>query len=183
MTTKIRKKKGVEVFKIEQNTITLKEVHFVQSSMRLYFNAQHKLIKLKPLERAYFDFMCEEMNVRNQFELSPSFRKKFMAFCDKVMGKAFKRSERALQNYENHIEKLGLIFKVPDKPTLWYVNPKHVFKETETKRSELLKLLGEQSAFHPNIRTAILDVPDSEVKPTQEIIDAVMPEDWKEDID
>jgi hypothetical protein len=46
-----------------------------------------------------------------------------------------------------------------------------------------LKLLGVQSAVHPNIRTAIFDVPDSKVKPTQEIIDAVMPEDWIEDFD
>ena len=58
-----------------------------------------------------------------------------------------------------------------------------MFKETETKRIELLKLLGEQSAFHPNIRTAILDVPDSEVKPTQKLIVLGMPEEWIEDFD
>jgi hypothetical protein len=46
-----------------------------------------------------------------------------------------------------------------------------------------LKLLGEQSAFHPNIRRATLDVPDSEVKPTQKLIGLGMPEDWIEDID
>jgi len=46
-----------------------------------------------------------------------------------------------------------------------------------------LKLLGEQSAFHPNIRTAILDVPDSEVKPTQKLIVLGMPEEWIEDFD
>jgi hypothetical protein len=46
-----------------------------------------------------------------------------------------------------------------------------------------LKLLGEQSAFHPNIRRAILDVPDSKAKPTQELIVLGLPEEWIEDFD
>jgi hypothetical protein len=167
MSTKMRKKKGVEVMKIEDNMLFSAEVHFVENSVRLYFNAQHKLIHLKQLQRSYFDFMCEKMNSRNQIKLAPSFREEFISFCERVLGKESVRSPRTLIEAEDQMKKLNLIFKVPEMSGLWYVNPKHVFKGTETARTKLIERLGVQSSVHPYIRAAILNVPDSELTPPE----------------
>jgi len=176
MSTKIRKKKGVEVMKIEDNMLFSEEVHFVESSVRLYFNAQHKLIHLKQLQRSYFDFMCEKMNSRNQIKLAPGFREEFISFCERVLGKESVRSRRTLMEAEGQMKELSLIFKVPEISGLWYVNPKHVFKGTETDRTKLLEHLGVQSSVHPHIRAAILNIPDSELTPPEVLRNLTTPE-------
>lgn len=167
MSTKMRKKKGVQVMKLEDDMLFSAEVHFVEKSVRLYFNAQHKLIHLKQLQRVYFDFMCEKMNSRNEIKLAPSFREEFISFCERVLGKESVRSPRTLIEAEGQMKELNLIFKVPEMSGLWYVNPKHVFKGTETARTKLLEHLGAQSSVYPYIRAAILNVPDSELTPPE----------------
>lgn len=167
MSTKIRNKKGVDVMKIEGNMLFSAEVPFVEDSVRLYFNAQHKLLLLSPLQRCYFDFMCEKMNSSNQIKLAPRFREDFISFCERVLGENSVRSQRTLYDAESQMKKLYLIFKVPEINGLWYVNPKHVFKGTETDRKKLLECLGVQSTVHPDIRVAILNVPDSELTPPE----------------
>lgn len=137
-----------------------------------FFNAQHKFLKLKTIERAYFDYICERMNERNRIKLSPSLRREFIAFCNEIMSEKDYCSESTLKKAEDKFKELYLIIPVTDSP-LSIVNPRHVFKESNTKREKVYFSLAKLAAEGKIPIKALLDTPLSELQPSPKLMAAL----------
>jgi hypothetical protein len=170
MDTKKSKKTAVSVFKIDNGVLVGTDVSFVSQGVKLYFNAQHKLMHLDTLQRMYFDFMCEQMDHRNCILLKPEFRSAFLTFLESVGYSKKIPTVRTLGTYEKLMENLLLIFKKPKRTSIWIINPKHVFKGTETERTKLLKNMAKWAITDEKVRKAILNVPDSSLTAPAELL-------------
>lgn len=166
----MRKKTEVTIYKVDTGTLVANKVAFVNDGCTYFFNAQHKFIQLKTLERVYFDFICEKMNSRNKIELNPVFRKQFLSFCKEVFNKEGVRTERSLLNTELKLINLALIFKDPINKKLNYVNPKYVFKGTLTERGKLLNSLARLSISHEYIAKVLLNVEFDSLKADERLL-------------
>jgi len=175
----MRRKLDANMFNIELGILVEHKIAFVNEGCINFFNAQHKLIQLKQVERAYFDFMCEKMNVRNKIALNPDFRKKFLLFCKDILKLEKVQSERTLLSTETKMRNLSLIFKDPSNKQLHYVNPKHVFKGTITQRGKLLKDLGKIAFSNEFVAKAITNVALDTIKADDRIFNLELPNDVK----
>ena len=59
-------------------TKVVKRVTFVKEGCKFFFNAQHLLLFLSRGERAFYDFLCEEMDEKNRVLISVGIRQKFV---------------------------------------------------------------------------------------------------------
>jgi hypothetical protein len=173
------RKLNATLYKVHSGILVDHEITFVNEGCTYFFNAQHKLIKLQPIERAYFDFICEKMNVRNKIALNPDLRKKFMSFSRDVLKIDKARTERTLLSFETNMKNLSLIFQDPSNKRLHYVNPKHVFKGSSIERGKLLKYLGKIALNNQFVAMAITNVPLDTIKADERIFDLDLPDDVK----
>jgi len=130
----------IEVTKQSPNKANLyNKVSFVKSSYKLYFNAQHLLIKLDPYQRCYYDYLCEMMVLEtNNVFVDKVFQTGFLAHLT-----ALQIDTKILKEKNGYLEKLkdlGLILATGEQ-CCYIVNPKYAFKESESKRKKCLKEL------------------------------------------
>lgn len=144
------------------------KIEFKGEGCTYYFNAQHKFLKLTTVERAYFDFLCENMNSRNKISFNPTTRKNFIDFCKKITSGKFVRGERTLIEAEKKFVELHLAFK-DEYGKMYYINPKHVFKGSYEERRRLLLRISKHASIGKIPLEAILDVPLLALEPTDEM--------------
>jgi len=121
-----------------------KTVRFVNDSYSLFFNAQHRLIKLSALERSFFDFLCEEMRtLDNDITIDEKLKSKFKSHLMSFTGGKKKVTSNQLTKYVQKLNGLGLILVTQNKGR-YIVNPKYAFKGSKTSRLAYLKKLIEQ---------------------------------------
>ena len=175
----MRRKLDATLYNIDKGILIEHKIAFVNEGCIYFFNAQHKLIQLQPIERAYFDFMCEKMNVRNKITLNPNLRGQFLLFCKDILKLEKVKSERTLLSTESKMRNLSLIFKDPSNKKFHYVNPKHVFKGTITQRGKLLKDLGKIAFSNEFVAKAITNVALDTIKADDRIFNLELPSDVK----
>jgi len=173
------RKTTATLFKIDEGFLLGHQAAYVNEGCTYFFNAQHKYAQLKGYERAYFDYICEHMNARNQIKLRPDLRGEFLAFYEKVTNVKSIRSKRSLQQAEVKFKELHLVFLDPVDKKLYYVNPKHVYKGTLTERSKLLNRLATLTFSNPNVFKAIADVPFDSVVPNDALRNLPLPEEYR----
>lgn len=177
--TIMRKKTKVQIVNIVDSFIVPHEVKYVEKGCTYYFNAQHKLFQLTNVERAYYDFLCEKMDAKNLVQLNPETRSEFIAFCEKILRVKEIRTSRSLQNTENKLKELYLLFKSPTNKKLHYINPKHAFKGTSTERIKLLSNIAEKSMLNDDVKKALLDVSLESIKPDKDLLSLPYPTDFE----
>jgi hypothetical protein len=175
----MRRKLDATLYNIDKGILVDHKITFVNEGCMYFFNAQHKLIQLKPIERAYFDFLCEKMNVRNKIALNPNLRKQFLLFYEDILKVEKLRSERTLLSIESKLKNLSLIFQDPRNKRLHYVNPKYVFKGTSTERGRLLRDLVEIAFTNEFVAKAITNVALDSINADERIFNLELPEDVK----
>lgn len=175
----MRRKTTASLLKIDEGFLLGHQAAYVNEGCTYFFNAQHKYAQLKGYERAYFDYICEHMNARNQIKLRPALREEFLAFYEKVTNVKSIRSKRSLQQAEVKFKELYLVFLDPDDEILHFVNPKHVYKGTLTERSKLLNRLATLTFRDPNVFKAIADVPFDSVVLSDELQNLPLPEEFR----
>jgi hypothetical protein len=173
----MRKKTKVKVVSVVDSFLVAHEVFFVEKGCTHYFNAQHKLFKLSNLERVYYDFLCEKMNARNLVQLCPKTRQDFIDFCEHVLKIEKIRTSRSLQNAENKLQKLYLLFQSPTNKNLHYINPKYAFKGTNTERKKLLARIADSATLKDEVKRAILDIELESIKPDKALLSLPYPTD------
>lgn len=171
MITNYKTKSKPSILVISQGILFEHDLPITKTGCVYFFNAQHKYLKLKPIQRAYFDYICEHMVERNNnIKLKPSLRGDFIAFCDKIMSKKDYCSEKTLQRAEEKFKELYLIFDVEGSP-FSVVNPRHVFKGSHAKRESCYFKLAKLAREGKIPVAALLDTPLSELKPSPKLMD------------
>ena len=173
------RKLNATLYKIDSGILVNHEIKFVNEGCTYFFNAQHKLIHLQSIERLYFDFICEKMNVRNKIALNPDLRKKFISFCKDVLKVEKVRTERTLLSFETNMKNLSLLFQDPSNKRLHYVNPKYVFKGSSIERGKLLKYLGKIALNNEFVAKAITNISLDSIKVDERIFKLDLPDDVK----
>lgn len=125
-----------------------KTVVFVADACRLFYNAQHLLLQLERGERAWYDFLCEQMDSGNRVTVDKALRQQFTTFVANVTSSSTTYSESSVTQYTTKLARLGLILKEGGGNSGYYlVNPKYAFAGTEAARKSLLQILIEEKIY------------------------------------
>jgi hypothetical protein len=105
-----------------------------------YFNAQHLLFKLNPLERSFYEYLIEKADLKSRVFIDINLKKEYLDFVDKVIGADVARATAAkVDQVVPKLKELGLIISSNDRG-LYYINPKYAHKGSE--KSRLLNLMN-----------------------------------------
>jgi hypothetical protein len=127
-----------------------------------YFNVQHKLIELRPIERSFLDYMIERSDGTNRVYVDGQFKIDFQAFVTDKLHVKTVPSLRSFGRYLTHFLELGLMMREKGKHAYFRINPKYFWKGAESKRKELIQELI-RSRVQLDITIApLLDVPEEE---------------------
>ena len=134
-------KKTIKISVKLPNVSKEKTVSFVSSGYTLFFNAQHLLIELTSQGRAFYDYLCEQMNgINNNVTINTSLKENFIAHIERITSKKHSLSLRRVTIYKNQLIKLNLLIEMSTKQSEFYcINPKYAFKGTSINRKKLLK--------------------------------------------
>ena len=143
----MKKKENYTIIKIskkdsKENLINY-SVHVVNTGCAWFFNCQHHFLKLNPIERCFFDFLCETMNVvNNKVTIDKELKEKFIDFAQEISGKTI---EINLSTLVGKLLKNNLILQTQTK-SYYIVNPKFVWKGTKKQRLSFIKSLLEKTS-------------------------------------
>jgi hypothetical protein len=123
-----------------------KNIRFVQSGYTLFFNAQHSMIQLTPHERAFYDYLCENMDVPdNLITIDTEFKERFIAHIQNLTSNENSPTLKVVTNYRRKLIKIGLLILMGSPKSDFYcVNPKYAFKGSGKQRTNALKKLIEE---------------------------------------
>lgn len=147
-----------------ENQILRTEVRYVDEGCTHFFNAQHLYLELSPVERCYFDFLCERMDPFNRIDIIPTRRIDFVSHFKKLTDQKPPDS-RKIPRIEKKLRDLNLLLKVKGQGSLHFVNPKYVTKGNQTQRKKSLQKIAEHAMNGEMELTAILDRPLSNILP------------------
>lgn len=139
-------------------------VPFVSDGYFYFFNAQHIFLKLSAVERSYFDYISETMNLSNRIILNLKLRKKYILHYNRITSSQDSPSARTLQGFEKKLKSLKLIIAVRGQGALHYVNAKYVSKGTLSQRRKVLLQLADLAFAGDIDPTAIIDRPIDEIQ-------------------
>ena len=126
---------------ISTHRVLDRKIHFKSTGYKIYFNAQHLFLKLTPVERSVFDFLCEAMDHKNRTYIDAGLKLRYIAFIANITGQKQKIANTQVGAALQKLKFLGLIFTVENSRTYYTVNPKYVYCGTERARKQLLKEL------------------------------------------
>jgi hypothetical protein len=135
------KNKYTTIEVINSNLNKIEVIKLVVSGVTLFFNAQHKLVKLSPKERCFFDYLCECMRPStNDIVIDSHFKKNFIKHFEVCSGGKLKMTD--VNKYASKLYSLNLLLDTPQR-AYFIVNPKYVFRGTAAKRKKYVKGLIE----------------------------------------
>ena len=105
-----------------------------KKNYKCYFNSQHLLFLLKPLEHSFYEYLIERADFKSRVFIDNSFKKEYFDFIDKVIGvDAAKLTLDKVDQIVPKLKTLGLIISNGDR-SLYYINPKYAHKGSEKSR-------------------------------------------------
>lgn len=146
----------------EKGRVIDRYVRFKNTGCKYFFNAQHLFINLSSKDRSFFDYLCEKMDSKNRVVVDVHFKKEYLLFMDEILGKNCGIKITGIDKTLKKLKLFGLIFMVNDTRSYFNVNPRYVFKGTETARTKLLRELI-QNRFNAGMDIdMLLDIPVDE---------------------
>lgn len=134
-------------------------ISFLQNGHTVHHNFQHIILELNlnATGITFLSYICERMNADNTILLNGSFKAEYIAFAEKISGKAPKI--KTLDNLVKKFVQKHLLIKRLDLSLLYIVNPKYFSNGSKEKRRKLL--LGLLSAEYDGKinKEALLDRP------------------------
>lgn len=105
-----------------------------------FSNNLHNVVELSPVAMAFYFYTCEMMNRKNEILIDGKFKDDFIAFISKLTSKPQFRTVSSLDNYIKQLRALSLIILIGSSHSAFYlVNPKYVFRGSESARKKLLQ--------------------------------------------
>lgn len=122
-------------FNLPGNITIERDIPLVKKSCRLYFNAQHNLLKLSTKERCFFDHLCERMCSDNSIIIDREEKENFIKFLNRITSKKETLSLVSVNRFVSKLANNHLIYKVGTPGSSFYMlNPRYVFKGSEKLR-------------------------------------------------
>lgn len=136
-------------------------VRFIANGYTLYFNAQHLLIQLSPKERAFFDYLCEEMRFSdNNVFIDEPLKRHFIERLKRITNGKVTLTVNAVNKYVQNLNALGLIVRL--ELSKYIVNPKYAYKGSGYQRKEYLKRLIQRRISMGIPAQAFINQPEEE---------------------
>lgn len=117
-----------------------KSVRFVKDGYKLFFNAQHLMVLLNKGQRAWFDYLCENMDQYNRILINAELKKSFGHFIQSITNCTVSYTESSLAAYTKKLVDVGLLLN-SKVSTSYIVNPKYAYRGTESDRMDRMTLL------------------------------------------
>jgi hypothetical protein len=134
------------------------DLEFVCSGYKIFFNCQHIFLKLNPIQRSFFDYLCEHMYMSNSILIDVQLKSNFQQFLEDITSKGETISISALDKYIPKLVSLKLLIRT-NTIGEYFVNPKYVFKGSAVQREiQIIKLFKEAESGTIDINS-ILDRP------------------------
>jgi len=134
----MNKKLAVSLPNIQPNkAITI--VRFVTSNHKIYHCAQHHFLKLKPIDRSFYDYLCEHMTQENRVTISSTFIQGYIDFLKKITSNLKEVSASTISRAMKTLVEEGLLIKGRGNSALYFVNPKYASKVSDTKRKDVIR--------------------------------------------
>ena len=116
-------------------------ISFMDDGHTIHHNFLHIILELNLNAKgiSFLNYICERMNPDNTILLNSSFKDEYIAFAEKISGKA--PGIKALGNFIDKFVERHLLIKRLDLSFLYIVNPKYFSKGTKKAREKLLQLL------------------------------------------
>ncbi len=128
-----------------------------------YFNAQHLMFKLKPLERSFYEYLIEKADLKSRVFINNTLKKDYFDFFEKVIGADLAKVTAAKVNQiVPKLKELGLIIPSDDRG-LYYINPKYAHKGSEKSRIENLENIIYERMNQKLSINMLIDVPDEKL--------------------
>jgi len=126
---------------LSQNEVVHLKVGFKKEYLKYYFNAQHLLIQLQPVERSFLEFLAELSDEQNRVFIDAALKQKFLGFLAHAKVRAKVLGLNGLSRIPGKLESLGLIFHEDGKRAYYRINPKYLWRGEELRRKQLIKKL------------------------------------------
>lgn len=114
-----------------------KRVRFKSLGYKTYFNCQHLLMQLNPIERGVLDFLIESADHTNLVLVNDTLKSEYCAFLLKVSQMSV--SKNVVAKAVSKLAFIGLILAEPTARGLYRVNPKYFWGGSEKSRMLVLK--------------------------------------------
>jgi hypothetical protein len=114
-----------------------KRVKFKTLGYKTYFNCQHLLMKLKPLERGVLDFLIEKADDKNLVLVNDLLKEEYRSFLLEVS--QLNISKTVAAKAVSKLASIGLILAEPMVRGLYRINPKYFWSGSEKKRMMVLE--------------------------------------------
>lgn len=134
-----------------------------KKNYKSYFNAQHLLFKLNPLERSFYEYLIEKADSKSRVFINNILKKEYLDFVDKVIGADVAKATAAkVDQIVPKLKELGLIIPSDDR-ALYYINPKYAHKGSEKSRLLNLKNIIHERILQKLPLNMLTDVPDEKL--------------------
>lgn len=140
-----------------------KFIQYKSAGCKFYFNAQQIFLTLNPIDRSFFDYLCEKSDAKNRVNVDNNFKADYVKFITRITGGKKKVKEENLGKVIGKLKKQGLIFYVNSKKNGYFcVNPKYVFKGPENSRKKLLMDIVSFRVSNKLPVNMLIDIPEAE---------------------
>lgn len=134
-----------------------------KKNYKSYFNAQHLLFKLNPLERSFYEYLIEKADLRSRVFINNTLKSEFIDFVEKVIGgDVAKVTAAKVDQVVPKLKELGLIIPSGDRG-LYYINPKYAHKGSEKSRLHNLNNIIHERIMQKLPINMLTDVPDEKL--------------------
>jgi hypothetical protein len=134
-------------------------ISFLENGHTVHHNFQHIILELNlnATGITFLSYICERMDVNNLIQIDGAFKEEYIAFAEKISGKAPKI--RTLDDLVKKFIEKHLVIKRLDLSLLYIVNPKYFSRGSKEKRRKMLQgLLSAEYSGKIN-KEALLDRP------------------------
>lgn len=114
-----------------------KRVRFKALGYKTYFNCQHLLMRLNPVERGVLDFLIENADDKNLVLVNETLKEKYCSFLLDVSQMSI--SKNVVAKAVNKLASIGLILAEPLVRGLYIVNPKYFWSGSEQRRMLIIE--------------------------------------------
>ena len=119
-------------------------LHYKNVGCKYYFCSQHIMYGLNNKERSFFDFLCEKMQERdNSILIDRKLKDDYLNFITTILPQAPRSSISILDKAIKKFVEKKLIFLLGKSKGYYTVNPKYVFKGSESSRKIFVSTLIE----------------------------------------
>lgn len=135
----------IKLRRADESEVIERTLSAVAESHQRFFNCTHRLLHLNAKERAFYDYLCEQMNsTTNKVVINRPFKEMFINDIKTWTSGKVVISLNSVNQYTVKLAEIGLIINMNPKSGLYAVNPRFAFKGNKTERKRAFQDLMQE---------------------------------------